>query len=149
MSTDYLCKKCRTTDKSKFYPSIPSRCKACQKAKSSGCDRRPEVVSQVNCLKCGRLSLNPKADFSISKQTGLYLDKCNTCKYSSPHPGENSPQRIQPLKGAIVPITQIIAALNLQRHQQLYQWAKDTIKPSKADIKILIDVFKQLDQESE
>lgn len=81
MSNKYHCRKCQTEDKSKFYPSIKSKCKACQKAVVAGGDRNPLTAANVKCLKCDKISMNPKQDFSISKVTELYLDKCKMCKY--------------------------------------------------------------------
>lgn len=86
MEGNYLCKTCKTTERSKFYPSVTSKCKACKKIISTGYDRNPKTAKEVKCEGCNKVSTNPMNDFSISKVTGFYLDKCRICKNNSENP---------------------------------------------------------------
>jgi hypothetical protein len=75
----FECKRCKTTDLKDFYPSVPNKCKACQKVKHGG-DRKPGSPHNIKCLGlCGRtLSTD---FFEVSSNTGLYMDKCNECRH--------------------------------------------------------------------
>lgn len=120
----YYCRTCHINDQSKFYPSITSKCKACQKSVAIKCDRNPMTSREVNCIKCGKVSLTPKKDYCISTATDLYLDQCNVCK------GQRIEYDIPPV--------------DPHRYSQLCTWVQ-SLNPSKEDIKILKLIYTQMD----
>lgn len=73
----YKCHDCGNTDDKNFYPYRPSKCKPCMKKIVSR--KRVPDISETECKKCNLTK--PRSEFSVSANTGLLYNKCNTCKY--------------------------------------------------------------------
>lgn len=81
-----------------------------------------DILTEVKCSQCQKVFENNKKDI---------------CTCSSPHCQEKF----------LETITQYVSTINLQRHQQLYEWV-NSMNPSKEDIKILASIYKQKEEES-